>query len=292
MTNASRRLLQPAPPAREISELEGVEWTGGIAITAYGVRIGLRTNDAKMLDALLDCFPYGWKPARTPVVERLFSVVTGVSGSRSAGTVYLLYRGDELVARGETLVYMRDAVESQLRLYVAEHARRRVFIHAGAVAWRGRGVVIPGETMAGKSSLVAELVRAGAEYYSDDLAVFDAQGHLYPFHKPLSLRKEGSVLQRHVPVEALNGVAGTAPVPVALVVVARYRSGAIWQPQRISSGLGILALLESAVQAQRRPRAVLEALHQVAGRAAFYRGERGEASAVAAWVLEMVNETV
>ena len=42
------------------------------------------------------------------------------------------------------------------------------------VTWgRGRAIVIPGRTFSGKSTLVAELVRAGATYYSDEYAVED-----------------------------------------------------------------------------------------------------------------------
>src|SRR5277367_3536052 len=41
-------------------------------------------------------------------------------------------------------------------------------VHAGAVLWRGRALLLPGGTHAGKSSLVTELLRRGATYYSDE----------------------------------------------------------------------------------------------------------------------------
>jgi hypothetical protein len=63
---------------------------------------------------------------------------------------------------------------------VAENARRWIFVHAGVVAWRGQAIVIPGATQSGKTSLVAALVRAGAEYFSDEYAVFDARGRVHP----------------------------------------------------------------------------------------------------------------
>ena len=40
-------------------------------------------------------------------------------------------------------------------------------LHAAAVAWQGRAIVIPGHSHAGKSTLTAALLRAGAGYLSD-----------------------------------------------------------------------------------------------------------------------------
>src|SRR4051794_17421483 len=42
---------------------------------------------------------------------------------------------------------------SHLELWVAEHAERYVFVHAGCVAVGGRAIVLPGRSMSGKSSL-------------------------------------------------------------------------------------------------------------------------------------------
>ena len=66
-------------------------------------------------------------------------------------------------------------------VHVANYAPDRVFVHAGVVAWRGRALVLPGTSFAGKTTLVAELVRAGAIYYSDEYAVLDEQGRVHPY---------------------------------------------------------------------------------------------------------------
>jgi hypothetical protein len=201
----------------------------------------------------------------------------------------LVYRGDQLIGVGHEIDYVHEALGSECRLCVAEHARRRVFVHAGAVGWRGQGIILPGQTMSGKSTLVVELLRAGAEYYSDDFAVLDASGHLFPFHKPLSLREEGSVLQRHIPIEELHALPGVAVLPIGLVIVSQYKPGAAWRPRQISPGLGILELLSNTVPARRRPRAALAALQEVVSQAPVFVGQRGEAHEAAAWILEKVG---
>ena len=91
-------------------------------------------------------------------------------------------------ARRESLF---DPLESHLQLYVAEWARRRIFVHAGVVGWRGRAILVPGRSFSGKTALIAAFVRAGATYYSDEYAVLDAKGRVHPYPRRLSIRSEG-----------------------------------------------------------------------------------------------------
>src|SRR5579875_714636 len=89
-------------------------------------------------------------------------------------------------------------------------------VHAGAVAWHGCGILLPGKTHAGKSSLVAELVRRGATYYSDEYALIDGEGRLHPYPRPLLLR-HGSPEQTPVTCEELGGRTGRGSVPVRCI---------------------------------------------------------------------------
>jgi hypothetical protein len=171
-----------------------------------------------------------------------------------------------------------DALEFDLHLYVAEAARRRLFVHAGVVGWQGRAVIIPGRSFSGKTALVAALVRAGATYYSDDQAVLDARGRVHPFPTALSIRDETGKLLSRCPAEALGGPLGAKPLPVGLVVVTRYRPRAHWRPRRLSPGQAVLALLANTVSARRQPEVALTMLRQVASQAPALEGVRGEAA--------------
>ena len=73
---------------------------------------------------------------------------------------------------------------------VAQRSRQMLFVHAGVVGWRGMAIVIAGRSHTGKSTLVAELVRRGAVYYSDEFAVLDDMGMVHPYRRPLVLRGE------------------------------------------------------------------------------------------------------
>ncbi len=182
--------------------------------------------------------------------------------------------------------------ERELRLYVSTHSETHTFIHAGAVALSGRGIIIPGASFAGKTSLVAALVQAGADYFSDETAVIGQDGRLYPYPKPLALRLiEGSPIQTPTAVADLGGAAGLEPVPVGLVAIAQYRPGAIWQPTRLSAAEGVIALQEFASWRSRKPAQTLDATRKATADAVVLRGDRGDAAETATSLLLMLRES-
>jgi hypothetical protein len=173
-----------------------------------------------------------------------------------------------------------------MKMYVAEMARRRVFVHAGAVGWRGKAIIIPGRSFSGKSSLVAELVRRGATYYSDEYAVLDARGRVHPYPQPLAIRRSGSAKQKKCWAADIGGVTGTKLLPVGRVIVSRYEAGRRWRPERLSVGSAILELLDNTVPARRKPEVVVHALRSAVTGAVVLKGARGEARETAALILD------
>jgi len=189
----------------------------------------------------------------------------------------LLYRNTVRLVRSFDLDQIFDVFESDLHLHVAELARRRVFIHAGVVGWKGQAILMPGRSLSGKTTLVAELLRAGASFYSDEYAVLDLQGRVHPYPRALSIREEGSSKQTRRTPEALGAVVGARPLPVGLVVVSNYKVGAKWRPRSLSPGQGALALLDNTVSIRREPEKALPALTRAVSSAPVLTGVRGEA---------------
>jgi hypothetical protein len=281
LARLSRRALTPC-----WKNLNQLRWVDGFAFASHGVRLGVRVNDPALLPMLRKHLPQTARPSAARVVDRYFSVILG--GSREGSRVrryHLLYVDHTLYTRSLDLDDMLAAFESVVRLSVAELAPRRVFIHAGVVGWKGHAILVPGKTFSGKTSLVAELVKAGATYYSDEFAVIDARARVHPFAQPLGVREKGSDRQRSVPVEEIGGRAGSKLLPVGLVVVSEYKPGARWRPRRLSGGLGALALLSNTVGARRRPGPTLATLERVVASASIVKTKRGEAAAAAPHIL-------
>ena len=269
-----------------MAKIDRLGWAAGVAFDAYGTRIGVRTNEPDVLARLEERFPPGWKPVRSPRVECLYSLKVGGTGPRDNVRRYnLLYENIARLARTMDLDEAIDTFESRVKLMVAVTARTRVIVHAGVVGWRGRAIVVPGRTFTGKTTLIAELVRAGATYYSDDFAVLDGRGRVHPYAQPLAIRDGATSLQRRVPVAELGGGAGTTPLPVGLVVLTTYRPGATWRPRRLSPGKALLELLASTGRGLQAPETVLARLGRVAARVPVVKGVRGDARGVAARLL-------
>ena len=64
-------------------------------------------------------------------------------------------------------------------------------LHAGAVAVGDCGILIPGESHAGKSTTSAIFAMAGLRFYTDDVAIFDEDMRLVPHPRAVMLRSGG-----------------------------------------------------------------------------------------------------
>jgi hypothetical protein len=264
-----------------MKKVDRLGWAAGFALKSYGVRVGIRSNDASALDRVCEYLPAGWQSNTMPFVDRVYSILVGGAGARANVRRFSLLYGDHLrIARSTNLVDVFERFESDLRLFVAEFARHRVFVHAGVVGWKGKAIVIPGRSYSGKSTLVAALVRAGATYYSDEYAVFDSRGMVHPFFKPLEIRAEGEFTQSRIHVGELGGKSGTKPLPVGLVLMTSYKRGATWRPRKLSPGKGVLEMLFNTVSARRSPEKALSTLQHVTRKADVLKGVRGDTAAI------------
>jgi hypothetical protein len=286
------RLDRPAGP---VTLPEHRAWAGGLAFTCHGARVGVRVTAAHVLDLLPAYLPPGWRPAASPGVDNLYSLVVGDASAESRlRRHHLLYAGAARLARSTELAHVLDALAADLHTVVAVAAPRRLFVRAGVVAWRGRSVVVVGRPGSGTSALVAALVRAGAAYASDTYAVFDARGRVHPYATPLRLRGAGGEAWTAVrrDAAALGGATVRAALPLGLVVAAEYRPGARWRPRVRPSGPALLALVAHAPLACLRPDFALRTLARAADGVPLLAGPRGEADDAAGLVLDHLQRTV
>ncbi|MDH7569010.1 MAG: hypothetical protein QHJ73_05430 [Armatimonadota bacterium] len=273
-----------------MEKLDRLGWAEGICFSAYGVRVGLRANRPGVLSALGEYLPPGWRPVDSPLVDQLFSIrMGGADGRRGLRRYHLLYGGILQLCRTLDDRELFEAIENHVQLNIAADAPRRVFIHACVVGWAGRAVVIPGRTHTGKSQLVAALLRAGAEYFSEEYAVLDPRGRVYPYPRRLSLREEEGAPPVRVAAAELGARTARRSLPAGLVLFTEYRPGARWRPRVVPPGAAALMLLENTVCARTRPRAALAAVRRLAMEAPVLKSARGEADETALRVLAAVG---
>lgn len=158
---------------------------------------------------------------------------------------YSLRRDGEEVAVGPEAGAVVDQLLWQISVDTLARPQRCVLVHAGAVVSpAGGGMLILGESGAGKTTLVAALVQDGFGYLSDEAGVLDPDTCLLqPWPRPLGFKHPerplarfaclfpppgtaGAHETRHVRAELLRAGAIAAPSPVRHVIDYRYEPGA------------------------------------------------------------------
>jgi hypothetical protein len=241
---------------------------------SFGLVAELASDDPDLLDAALAMLPPGWRAVDGQPSVQFGLWTDGVITVDGART-------DRARKRRASLLKLGAIV----RHHLAIEAPGFTFVHAGVVDAGGCAVVIPGRSYTGKSTLVAELVRLGATYVSDEYAVLDPSGLVHPFAKPLSIRTgQHDRLGRLVPVPP--ALVADDPVRAGLVVLTSYAPGAQWRPSVRSRAEGAFALLQNTVSARLRPARALSATSRLASGAVFLAGQRGEAPETARALIE------
>ena len=256
-----------------------------LVFESYGVRVRIEASDSVLLEE-------AERQARKALVDNLRRV-DGTEAERSFGITSDADGTLHLFKNGQAFTFDKDRqrffrfFDSLLRIEVAEHADGWVFIHAGVVASNGRAILIPGDSFSGKTTLVQELVRAGAEYYSDEYAVLDNAGLVHAFPRDLSVRftQAGSLAERDVNVGSIGGKIGSRPIPVGLVVLTKFEAGAAWEPERLSAGQGILETIPHTIPRNANAAHSLKVLNTAFTDAIILRSSRGAASRLAPTLL-------
>lgn len=243
-------------------------------LRAFGRTVELDLEDPAVLELISQRLP-AFPPAPPGAKPHVRYVVSGRGES-----LRLAINGRRRSAERDRLG-TANRIVSHLQLDLARHARGLAFVHAGVVRVGGVGILIPGRSFSGKSTLVQAFCAAGAAYASDEFAVIDGRGRVRPFARPLALRRSGGWVERIDPGMLPGGVVRRA-CRVAMVLLPRYRPGAAWRPSELSPARCLLELLRHALAVRARPDVVVTNLRFVAGTAWTLAGFRGDAGSLVA----------
>jgi hypothetical protein len=246
-----------------------------LGIESYGVKIGIKMHAGldifEVKKRISQIFPSGFREIKNNSYDHTFLITREDS-------VYEIFKNQESITKALNEEMLWDHFESQLRITVAEFAVGKVFLHAGVVGWKGQAIIIPAKSFQGKTTLVAELVKRGAEYYSDEYAVLDENGAVHPFPKMLSMRGIiDDYTQLDIPVEEFGGTAAVKPIPVGMVLITEYKKSAKWKPKKLTAGQGMMEILSHTIPIRNNPEFSLNVLNKIVNRAIITKTRRGEA---------------
>lgn len=271
--------------------LDKIEWNSFFAFEAYKVKIGIRSDNPEIIEEfrsrLLLLIPTGFTEIEFSKVSHTFSIRWGGKGKK-----ILVYKNEDEIHKFSVKDWKIDLVESHIRMTVAEFADEFVFLHAGAVSYKNKAIIIPARSFSGKTTLVAELASRGLEYYSDEYAVIDKNGLLHPYPKQLSMR---GIIDEHqqldIDVEEYGGKKGYKPINIGLILVSKFIKGAKFKPQLLTSGEGIIESISNSVSIRQNPEFVLKVLGIVVSQAKVIKTNRTEAKRFADKFITYLEKT-
>lgn len=169
-------------------------------------------------------------------------------------------QGNESSSHGDLVSAIRALNHKVLHAAMAL-SRSEFYVHAGVVGLSGGAVVLPGLSMAGKSTLVLALALGGATYLSDEILVFDpASGRISPFPRAPKLRDIcvpyfPSLTGRFVGegegrfIRGFSEIArvGSSPIPPKAIILPQYAKDGDDELRPITDGEAFLALASSAL---------------------------------------------
>jgi hypothetical protein len=266
---------KPCACARRLDKLP---WGLRMSGTAWGARLSVRAGDADLASEIERVLPHGWVTSDDDETRaRTYSLCRAASStSMDVADGWALFRGYVPIARSPRFEDMMAALEADLQGAVAEHCRGWTFVHAAMVGFNNRAIVLPGASGAGKSTLTAALLRRGASYGSDEYAVFDDNGQIYPFPRRLDVGADYRTVE--------------GPLPLGMVVAARYEVNGDWSFRTISPGNAVLELIHECPSAAHSSAETLSRLSPLARTVPAYRWARGEADEAADRLLRFAEE--
>lgn len=264
-----------AKPCACVARFDRLPWAVQIRGSAWGAPLAIRLADASILSLVERVLPSGWGAAGGTDVARSYSIVRAQVASSDGALGWALFRGHVAIARSSAVDDVLNALEIDLQTAVAEHCRGWTFLHAAMVGVGSRAIVLPGASGAGKSTLTAALLREGARYGSDEYAVLDDTGRVYPFPRRLAPGFEFVTL----------GV----PLPIGLVVAAHYEPSADPGFRPLSAGAAALELIRHCPSAAHAGAQALARSSAAARVAPAYRWARPEADVAAVELLRFAE---
>jgi hypothetical protein len=259
-------------------------------VIAFGVSVCIKSDSVKLLEDAVD-------RSRKALVGNLeiipeCSTPHEFSLFRDNGT-YVLHHDGQIARHSSNRRYFLKSFESMLRIKIAEYAYNRVFLHAGVVGWKGKAVIFPGDSFDGKSTLAAEFVRAGADYYSDEYAVLDSDGLVHAFPRLISIRRwnvsEEIFDVSEIPAESLGGTIGRGALPVGWILFTKYDENAVWAPTPLTPGKAVIEIISQTIPIRYAPEFSLKVLKKITSNAILLKSNRGDAREFVESFLDFVD---
>jgi hypothetical protein len=290
-------------PALDADDLARHSWAHTTrTVQVFGHRFAVRSTNAAVGRYIGEM--YGGCETSVEPPRTWYSVVE----VRRDRWPYALYVDEDRATQSERAAAVMNHLTWHVNQRVIESSDEVVLLHAAAASLDGRGVLLPAAMEAGKSTLVAGLVRCGFQYLTDEAAAIDPISlRLRPYAKPLSLdpgswpvlpdlepdvdpstamylADQWQVDPRRIRPDAVAG-----PTAVSVVVFPRYQRGAATQLTALPRSTALVEALEQTFRFHDHGRRNFTVLARLLEQVRCYRLVSGDLDRACAEVTRVVR---
>ena len=156
-----------------------------------GLRVVVRCNSlgvAELLRSWLSFAKLIHDGPRPP--DYTLSFVTAETAAvRTARPFHFVYSEHHRIGRTTEPAQLVRVLETHFLKLLGDHVDQYFLLHSAALAHKNTGILFPGQSGSGKSSLALGMLQSGFDYLSDELSPVDIHtGEVEPFSKPISLK--------------------------------------------------------------------------------------------------------
>lgn len=163
---------------------------------------------------------------------------------------------------GDVVYHLTDRIV----FHVADKSQGVHCLHAAAVAYNGRAMVIPANSGAGKSTFTTWLAANGFDYLSDELILVSDHGELQAIARPIQIKSHGlepvlpllkspnsivqGVFANAIPISSLDSNYVQQVQSLGMFVFPQYQSDASFELSKLSSAEAGMRLMANHVNAR------------------------------------------
>lgn len=219
-------------------------------------------------EALLH-FLFAHIPASAPASPQTLFRLT----EAPADGLWQLVEDETLVQEAAPAGVVAEHLLGRTTYQIVYHSQGGLALHAAAVSWQGRGLLLPGTTGTGKSTLTAWLLAHGFQYLTDELTFVPHQSaQVQGFSRPLNLKhtarpalqslldfdRQPARIVSHpfidlIAPEAFSSLPVRTEAPLHLVLFPRYQPEHPLTLTPLSPAQAGLALMQCLVNARNLP---------------------------------------
>lgn len=200
------------------------------------------------------------------------------------GRIQVLQQGNGYYLDISKTVYSPVELQAQLEYHIMDFFVRSspdfLWLHAGAVAKNGKGLLVSGPSGCGKSTLTLRLHERGWRFLSDDLLAVNMESsslHAFLrtpwFREPIAsqLPPDQIYQLKKREIELVDELIEVTPVAMAMLVFPVYQLGAVPSSERLSGASIALELAGQAVNFSFHGASALNYLSRIARNIPAYR---------------------